>query len=231
MDNLRITACLASPVVVWGLIHLDGLLAAAKIIKEEGYRGLEKREAEMREKEPDFIELPLEIWRENIYRASAGFYDGVEGVATYHKKWDEEYDDLVDFEGRRAKIRVGVGFYKSYSLKNRYISAEKMIFFARGDKDEIEKLLEYLPAIGKRRAEGYGIIREWKIEPISEDKSIQFKGHIMRAIPARLVMELETAPTSMRMAHITYRPPYFYTRWAERCLIPSDTSLRYAGER
>ena len=47
MDNLRITAFLASPIVVWNLIHLDGLLAAAKIIKEESFEGLEKREAAM----------------------------------------------------------------------------------------------------------------------------------------------------------------------------------------
>ena len=86
--------------------------------------------------------MPLKIWRENIYYASAGFYDGVEGIATYHKKWDEEYDDLVDFKGKRAKIYVGSGFYKSFSLKNRYISAEKIVFFAKGDKNEIEKLLE-----------------------------------------------------------------------------------------
>jgi len=231
MDNLKITAYLASPVVIWGLIHFDGILSAAKILKDEGFAGIEKREAEMREKEPDFIELPIAIWRENIYCASAGFYNKrAEGIATYHKKWDEQHDDLVDFRGKRKRIRVGTGFYKSFSLKNRYISTDKMIFFVKGNKAAIEELLHYIPAIGKRRAEGYGIVREWKIEKIEDDRSIQFKGQIMRAIPTRLARELPQAPKAMRLAQVTYRPPYFYRRWAEKCMIPADEDLSYAGE-
>ncbi|MFH1432380.1 MAG: hypothetical protein ABIG84_04135, partial [archaeon] len=173
-EPMKITASLTSPYVSTDYIFLDALISSAvwqDVMGEQAFN--------IPENKSDVFYIPLPIkqigTKEPFYAASICFpKQAVEGTARWRKQTDIE---------SKKKIRIGSGEYKRYDMPMPYTSAEEIIFYANGNKEEIERLLQYIPGIGKKRTQGYGNVRKWQVESSEHDYSVVKDGIPMRPIP------------------------------------------------
>jgi CRISPR type IV-associated protein Csf3 len=109
----------------------------------------------------------------------------------------------------KKKINTQGGRYKSLYLNVYYRTALWLDWFCVGDRKEIERLLPHIHWIGKKVSQGWGAVRKWEINPISEDWSERKDGQLTRAIPA---------PDGEFLFGI--RPPYWKTENQTWCIMP-----------
>ena len=92
------------------------------------------------------------------------------------------------------------------------LSTPEMIFYARGDRRQIESLLNHISHIGKKSSQGFGEIREWKVETVEQDWSLWKDGQPMRAIPQ--------TQAGFLLQQTGYCFPYWDRRNQSVCIIP-----------
>lgn len=110
----------------------------------------------------------------------------IEDSQAYSKRVSLKYTDVIDFGNKKPKIETARGRYKSYYIKVYYRHCLWIDWFVKGDKEEIEKLLQHLTHIGKKTSQGWGAVKEWQVTPWPEDWTIRDgQGELMRAIPSR----------------------------------------------
>jgi CRISPR type IV-associated protein Csf3 len=87
----------------------------------------------------------------------------------------------------------------------------KITWYCVGNAAEIGRLLHtHIHYIGKRRGAGYGLVREWVVEPWEHDWSVRGPdGEIMRSVPD---------PAGTEVAGI--RPPYWSPNTQRLCRVP-----------
>ena len=220
MSNLKIVAELASPVAFAGFLTIEGPLSYA-VMKEKLGDDYEHADDISQLTE---VPIPVKKW-EGLYKASCGFISGKETKVIYHKKWEEGYDDLVNFRGRREKITVGTGQFKSYSMPLKVYSTTKVVFFVDGDNREIERLLKYVPRLGKKASQGYGIVKKWRVEEIEKDLSVLIRIETdtstmiraMRAIPVEIAMRHDISGLVMFAA---CKNPFWNPENMTKCIVP-----------
>ncbi len=208
-EPLKITAILTSPYVSTDYIFFDALISSAVWQDCMGDNAFN-----IPENKTDifYIPLPLKLMgtKEPFYAASIGFpKQAVEGTARWRKQTDIE---------SKKKIRIGSGEYKRYDMPMPYTSAEEIIFYANGNKAEIERLLQYIPGIGKKRTQGYGNVRLWRVEQAEHDWSIVKDGIPMRPIPVS-----EAAQFNLKCDVIMYFstiPPHWHKSTMTLCYMP-----------
>jgi CRISPR type IV-associated protein Csf3 len=142
----------------------------------------------------------------------------VKGRDTQH--WNKRFDsqpalsDHIDFRGRVQKIIIEQGPYKSYHMPLPLLVADKVAWYAYGDRDMIAELLHDVAAISKKRSQGNGAVRRWHIEPVEEDCSEWKDGELMRPIPGPLF-----AGTPLDVQHIAYRAPQWHPLNQAMCVV------------
>ncbi len=208
-EPLKITASLTSPYVSTDYIFFDALISSAV------WQDMMQNKAfDVSENKSDTFYIPLPIeqigTKESFYSASIGFpKQAVEGTARWRKQTDIE---------SKKKIRIGSGEFKRYDMPMPYTSAEEIVFYTNGNKLEIERLLAYIPGIGKKRTQGYGNVRAWQVEQSEHDWSIVKDGVPMRPIPVSEAM-LFNLKCDVEM-FFAYRPPYWHRKNMTRCFMP-----------
>jgi hypothetical protein len=208
-EPLKVTAILTSPYVTTDYIFFDALISSAVWQDIMGDRAFN-----IPENKTDVFHIPLPLkligTKEPFYAASIGFpKHAVEGTARWRKQTDIE---------SKKKIRIGSGEYKRYDMPMPYTSAEEIIFYANGNKGEIERLLQYIPGIGKKRTQGYGNVRKWQVESLEDDWSIVKDGIPMRPIPVS-----EAEPFDLKCTvEILFatRSPYWHRKNLTHCYMP-----------
>ena len=115
------------------------------------------------------------------------------------------------------------GFFKAYRNPLVYHTISEIVFYASGDKAEIERLLkENIAYLGKKSSQGYGKVKEWTVEIIDEDKSIFNNGKLMRFVgieeyinngyptdESLFTVETATIPPAYRKdTHICFMPNF-----------------------
>ena len=214
-ENLKITFKMRSPIATVGLIHLDALLGTAIFMRR--YIRLPKT-AGRRESIGDTIrrKIPLfsvAIEGKRIFSGSAGIATGCVSVVRWKKRWDNEYDALVDFDNRKQRIDHKASYFKQYNMPLVILSTPEMIFYARGDRRQIESLLNHISNIGKKSSQGFGEIREWKVEEVEKDWSVWKDGQPMRAIPS-------SPQAGFLLQQTGYCFPYWDRRNQGVCIVP-----------
>jgi CRISPR type IV-associated protein Csf3 len=207
MINLRIEATLQSPIVLYDPIFLDSILTLAVHISQGRY------ESPINFEDIIYVDIPLEKCRD-VWCASAGMFVSRESKEVWHKKFASEYEEMIDFAGNKEAIVTGNGPYRSYAMPLIVSSTPRVIWFARGDKVEVEKLLTYITALGKKRAIGYGQIAKWVVTEIENDRSITMPGGVSRHIPT----DYGDYPNNKRS--VSYKPPYWDRRYFVECYLP-----------
>jgi CRISPR type IV-associated protein Csf3 len=113
--------------------------------------------------------------------------DAPEWVEYANKRLDTSaIAQLVDPKERKSILTVG-GPYKMRHVPLRIRLVSRVVWFVRGDRKELNKLLKRVFSLGTRREAGFGRVFKWEFEEMPEDYSIfstrQGKPVLMRTIP------------------------------------------------
>jgi len=174
-------------------------------------------------------ELPLEkremagewYWAASfaVYQTRGKFIDH------WHKRFDKEYERFLG--GRKMTFYPQSGRFRSYRMPLPGDLAERIIWYCCGNPDETLKLLigAAITHIGKKRSQGRGLIKQWKVEETEKDYSeIGPNGELMRAMlkpPEGLQGE-----TVVRRYGI--RPPYWHIDNKFNCIVPAKEDEKNA---
>jgi CRISPR type IV-associated protein Csf3 len=108
----------------------------------------------------------------------------VDGKDHWHKRFDQQFAQYIDFAGRRGNVIIEQGRYKAYHMPVFYRHALAVSWYAVGDVEAIRALLVCATHIGKKGSQGWGRINEWLVEPWPHDWSVyNDDARLMRAIP------------------------------------------------
>lgn len=217
MENLKITFKLRNGYVIGKYpIHFDGLLMYAKAVDELGVVAFTEKG-----REQELSPLPLAMYGGNkkVYHASIGFpTPAPEYRQMYTKSWGSDVPEYINKNGATQNIQLGKGWGKSYK-NNLYKRASKeIIFYAKGDKKEIERLLPYIQHIGPKGSQGQGEVYEVVVKKIKEDISIISDGLPQRTIP---FSEWKGNANAFLILS-TYEPPYDL-KDKEYCVSPAPS--------
>ncbi len=130
-----------------------------------------------------------------------------EYITYWHRRFDDALERYIDFQGRRGKVDEKSGKYKAYRMPLNILLLPWLEWYAVGDIEAVRELCRGIMAIGKKPAQGYGIVEHWEVVPWPEDWSEARDGKITRAIP----MEMGLLP-GVRNANVRLygtRPPYW----------------------
>lgn len=216
-EPLEISFRMETPIcLTYPFIFFDALIAHLRnrYVDPEGYRALPSKKVVKKASE---IDIPIKKMvlpsGDFIYHASVSIFDFNEGyITTIYKRFCEKH---LNYEKiKRKKIDRGRGFFRDYMIKLVYVPAKTVTFYVNGDVEQIEKLLEGLPALGKKTAIGFGVIKDFKIKEIKDDRSIIWNGKAMRPIPMEAVSE------ASEIVLMAYKPPYWAKENHRPCVPP-----------
>jgi CRISPR type IV-associated protein Csf3 len=210
MEYLKITAILATGQIATydQKLTLDGLLSWVWF--RENHPELLAHGAK-EDKWPD-AQLPLEkrvpdnnpeAW---YWAVSFGQMQvAKEYVYRWHRRFAAENDHYIDLGTRKSgRIDIKAGYMKSYRHPIPVILTPDITWYAVGDPEELCRMLNLVDYIGKNRSQGFGWIREWRIEPWHADWSERDdQGWPMRDIPVS---------EDMAESYEGIRPPYWHIK-------------------
>lgn len=163
-------------------------------------------------------ELPLEkrgdgdnwFWACSINQAEPiGEY-----VTYWNRRFDDQLEEYIDFRGRRGKISASMGRYKAYRVPLPVKLYDYLEWYLVGETEAVADLAQGVAAIGKKPAQGYGLVKRWEVVPWAEDWSITGPGgRLMRPVPF-------AEGLSGRVVARPLRPPYWDTRKKVLCVCP-----------
>ena len=218
---LRVTATMRTPIcATLPGISLDSAIAFAVVRDIAGPDSCDMMGCGA----SDLIDIPLPLEKqaadskEWFWSASFGIYDAPESITRYRKRWDEHYDDVVEFGPKRLPRIIHKAYhFKALDQPMVIRSADTVVWYLVGDQDETARLLsDYVPHIGKKGAHGYGRVARWAVEPIEEDLSCWIGGWPARPIPCSTT----NADPLLRSEHYGFRPPYWAPQNQALCYVP-----------
>lgn len=107
----------------------------------------------------------------------------VEAKDHWSCRFDAQFSDLVDFQGKRGKVSQASGRYKGYRMPVFYRHALYVEWYAVADRSEMERLLPFCTHLGKKYAQGWGAVLRWQVDAWPEDWSETGPGgRLMRAV-------------------------------------------------
>lgn len=116
----------------------------------------------------------------------------------------------------QKKYMVVGGEFKGNKKEFIAISSPKAIFWCRGDRVLIDRILSRLNGIGKNTRAGNGQIISYSIKPIEKDYSVFHPTFgLNRPIPISYGKKLDN-----EIALISYKPPYWARSNHSQCYIP-----------
>lgn len=204
-EPLAIECHLSTPVVVYRWLFFDGILA---------YAVMEPLLDTISPSENDAYYIPLPLERRGseqwYWAASVSFYN--KGVWS-RTKWTKHYRT---WQGE--DYGYGVLEFR-YDMPMPLLSVETLHFFAVGNKREVEKLLQRVTHVGKKRVYGYGCVKEWKVSTIDNDYSEVYKNILSRPIP---ISECRYEVVGFQDI-VGFRPPYWCPENFTLCWLPGGS--------
>jgi hypothetical protein len=98
----------------------------------------------------------------------------------------------------------------------RVLTVPALTWLVEGDADKIERLLNQVEFIGKRRASGHGQVTTWSIEQTDEDCLVGYLGEPLRPIP----VEMFTGDKSRPVVDCAWQPAYWDLNNRSACYSP-----------
>lgn len=197
-----------------GLFFLDSILYHAWFLKYAP----KVITGELHDDEPKGFGLPLRQLPGYRYAASVGFYKEHDVRIEYWNKrpdW-ERWEGYLDGGG---KFTTGSGTMRAYRTPQIIRTVGDIEFYGYGTIKKVKELLSYIPAIGKKPAAGWGIVKEWIVEPWPEDWSTwSDKYGLMRPIPVGEDIGHDLSGYIVRDCAI--RPPAWKACNQTPCYIP-----------
>ena len=175
-----------------------------------------------------YIGLPLRQLPGNRWEASKGIYEEIgQNIEHYNRRPDFFSSDKIKYlENEKGLISDSIGQYRAYRNPQlvRTIKDGIIEFYAVGHKEEIEELLSYIPAVGKKPAMGCGIVDKWIVEEFPENYATWHpKYGLMRPIildEFESVPELTTSNFKYPVMLYGIKPPYWKKKNIVPCYVP-----------
>lgn len=170
------------------------------------------------------IGLPLEKTADNRYCASRGIYKETgKTVEYFHKRPDFFNSDKIDkLNINKGIICESAGEYRAYRVPQviRTIENGMIDFYAIGNPEKIEDLLNRISAVGKKPICGYGIVKKWVIEEIDQDYTLfHSKYGLMRPVEVG-GHEDNGKYSDYPIMQYAIKPPYWKVKNMRLCYVP-----------
>jgi len=200
-------------------IHLDSFVAFAAGVESVGRDGLDELEDGG---EPEYWrdEMPFEMYEvgdEWVWAtSSAGIAhpdgDGDSGAPERWNttRWRTHFDHDPEHQIKQTHVNTSSGEFKSYNAALPYSATDSLTFFFEGDAERTVDLIEtHVPAIGKKRSQGFGRIRDVQVTSAdgAVESAIYRNGRVLRSLPATFAPTVVPGITYQRR---TVRPPYWH---------------------
>ena len=203
-----------------GIIMLDSILYHAWFWqhKPEVLQGLGQAEY------TGYTGLPLRQLSGNRWAASRGVYEEIGQTVEHLNKRPNFFnaDKLDRLDMDKGLISDSVGQYRAYRIPQviRSIKGD-VTFWAMGHKDEVQSMLDCIPAVGKKYAAGYGIVADWKVEDCQEDYSLWHPEHgLMRPVEVDSEEARSLDLSGYPVMQYGVKPPYWKAKNMRLCYVP-----------
>jgi CRISPR type IV-associated protein Csf3 len=188
---LRVVARLVAPVETSIEIHLDGLLAAAWMLRQHGgdpgclQASRATPIADLREPVlpvPRLVVLGRQVWA-----ASAAWYDDNAEIGATHLTRRRDSEDVARLS-RPYNPAFGPG--RDRLIRSQTVLCSEVAWRCLGHAREMRHLLGLISSIGTRRRHGQGRVREWIVEPSGDGmRWLCNRGILARTIPAAWLVD------------------------------------------
>lgn len=232
---LRVIAHMATGVACatpWG-IALDGLLASElRAIQKQLLEGLGSDiTSAMDDANPPDLRLPLArctISPQWHWAATCGFPEDPSirpDVHTWTGRIDARHADHTSHY-QPATVDQQRGRYKAHRMPLLVTPTRRLTWFAIGDAEAIQTLLEGITAIGKKRSQGEGHVLAWEVIPTPLDDFTAAHcypdGTLGRPTPPECLAGRSNLHTHLGSAGL--RPPYMHPSRRAQLYLPHNHS-------
>lgn len=215
MTPLRIDAILHTPMVRTGHPMMLDALLMHRVATIAGLPPLDWQDE--RGPEPEIPIAKSACGR--LYLASQALFE----VETHEKFFVNKRFPMKEAQAMSApsvkSILVGGGLSKGWRIPRErvHLVDDRITWFALGDRERIEELLETATHIGPRRGVGNGRVREWNVKPVEawEGFPVLRAGSPLRALPFDW-----PGLGEHRIEWATLSPPYWERHRERECAVP-----------
>jgi CRISPR type IV-associated protein Csf3 len=200
-----VTLTAGSRVAGYDPVNLDNLLARAVV--DEATEGLGLPDEPCAYRLPVPLQLlwtsddDLPLWAATQF-APVG--DSATDVAYWHKR--AQPGRFTKTKSGRFSISATNGRYMERRVPLPTIVCDTWRADAIGDPEEVARLLASISYIGKRRTNGFGEVREWRVEPLESFQLVR-DDRLTRPLPAEAVHLLRGVVPDAAPAPIGWTPP------------------------
>lgn len=204
-----------------GIVMLDSILYHAWFWKHrpEVLQGMGTAEYD------GYTGLPLRQLPGNRWAASRGIYEEIGQTVEHINKRPNFFnaDKLDRLDMEKGIISDSVGLYRAYRIPNviRTVKDGLVTFWAMGHRDEVQELLDCIPAVGKKYSAGYGLVDRWAVEDCEEDYSLWHPEHgLMRPVEEDSDEAKGLDMTGYPIMQYGVKPPYWKAKNLRLCYVP-----------
>lgn len=158
-----------------------------------------------------------------VYRCSDPILPPPRAEWTDHlnKRIDTHVVAMLLDDSQRKNLLTSSGPYKMRHAPIRVRAVDCVVWFVRGDRKEINKLVKRVLALGKYRHYGYGLVARWQYDEIDDDNSIvaMHNGQpvLMKTVPVGPHL---SGVKGYRKSYGGAYPPYWHPDNAQEIAIP-----------
>lgn len=204
-----------------GIVMLDSILYHAWFWKHhpEVLQGVGTEEYD------GYTGLPLRQLPGNRWAASRGVYEEISQTVEHINKRPNFFnsDKLDRLDMDKGIISDSVGLYRAYRMPNviRTVKNGMITFWAMGHRDEVQALLDCIPAVGKKYAAGYGLVDHWTVEDFDADYSLWHPEYgLMRPVEVDGDEAAGSDLTGYPIMQYGVKPPYWKAKNMRLCHVP-----------
>ena len=221
LEPLQIDVYLVKPAVFYDLPALDGLLARAVVETATRGKGLPETP------EPYAIPLPLEkLWvcpdtEAPLWNATRFFELDPQGTETqhWHKRGYKPQFLKPSRNGKPHNANFQNGVHKEYRMPMQVFRCLQYRAYCVGNLTEIAPLLKAITALGKKTSQGYGVIKEWRVQQVSSFGYTHAK-KLIKTFPCAYPNKPELEPGAVFSIYETaWTPPYWLPTLFQRCIF------------
>lgn len=204
-----------------GIVMLDSILYHAWFWKHrpEVLQGMGSVEYD------GYTGLPLRKLPGNRWAASRGIYEEIGQTVEHINKRPNFFnaDKINRLDMDKGLISDSVGQYRAYRIPNviRTVKDGIITFWAMGHADEVQAMLNCIPAVGKKYAAGYGIVANWIVEEYENDYSLWHPEHgLMRPVEVDSDEAQGLDLSGYPVMQYGVKPPYWKAKNLRLCYVP-----------
>lgn len=167
----------------------------------------------------DFLAMSDGVYHTSfpVVEGEAVMYDKEQLIKSFCHEHYAKYGEIVAKNGKsKGLINTVQGKYKAGFFSLERISADRVVYYCKGDIEIITSLLERLHFLGKKSSLGWGKVKLINIEETKEDFSIIKHGNLMRNIPVKNSFNISSNKRMLfRATH-----PYWSKSGLIECIMP-----------